>query len=85
MESKATLTKAGADRSRILIGGELTPCERMDEALPGLRAAMRPEWRGGVFGRVMSAGIIRVGYPVAWELADSNITSDAKLLDQPRQ
>ena len=46
---------------RILIRGETVPCERMDEALEGLREALRPEWRGGCFGRVVSGGPVRVG------------------------
>lgn len=45
----------------IEIGGETRPCERMEEALPGLRAAMSPEWRGGVFGKVVVPGVVRVG------------------------
>ena len=53
---------------RIAIGGELTPCERMDEATPGLRAALQPNWRGGVFGEVLEGGTVRVGDTVAWEL-----------------
>ena len=53
---------------RIAIGGELTPCERMDEASPGLREGLRPEWRGGVFGEVLDGGVIRVGDDVRWEL-----------------
>jgi MOSC domain-containing protein YiiM len=52
---------------RIAIGGELTPCERMDEAAPGLREALRPDWRGGVFGQVLDGGIVRIGDPVEWE------------------
>ena len=52
---------------RISIGGELTPCERMDEATPGLRRALEPNWRGGVFGEVLDGGTVRVGDTVAWE------------------
>ena len=53
---------------RILVGGELTPCERMDEAAAGLRRALEPDWRGGVFGEVLDGGIVRVGDRVEWEI-----------------
>ena len=38
---------------RILVGGETRPCERMDEALEGLREALQPDSGGGVFGVVL--------------------------------
>lgn len=52
---------------RIAIGGELTPCERMDEAAPGLRAMLQPDWRGGVFAQVLDGGVVRIGDRVTWE------------------
>ena len=52
---------------RIRLFGETRPCERMEEALPGLRAAMRPHWRGGAFGEVLEGGMISAGDQVILE------------------
>jgi hypothetical protein len=38
----------------------------MDEALPGLRAAMARSGGGGLFGQVLDDGEIAVGNEVAW-------------------
>ncbi|HJQ12007.1 MAG TPA: MOSC domain-containing protein [Gemmatimonadaceae bacterium] len=53
--------------ARLAVGGEVTPCERMEQAIPGLQAALRPNWRGGVFSQVLAGGVIRVGDRVEWD------------------
>ncbi|HTV01274.1 MAG TPA: MOSC domain-containing protein [Luteitalea sp.] len=52
--------------TRIRIKGETRPCERMDEAVPGLRAAMREDLGGGLYGEVVAGGRLSVGDEVAW-------------------
>ena len=75
---RANLMVSGVDlrdaRSRVLaigdvrvrIYGETRPCERMEEAQPGLKSAMEGSWNGGAFGEVLDDGTIAVGDAVLW-------------------
>lgn len=51
---------------RILIHNETKPCRQMDEAWPGLKDAIYPDWRGGAYGEVLQGGTIEVGAEVRW-------------------
>lgn len=55
------------DSLRIEVTCECDPCSRMEEILPGLKAALVPDWRGGVLGRVLADGEIAVGDEVRIE------------------
>ena len=51
-----------SDRLLVLeVTQETQPCQVMETAHRGLRAALTPEWRGGVCCRVVAGGTIRVG------------------------
>ncbi|MDG5789537.1 MOSC domain-containing protein [Evansella sp. AB-P1] len=58
-ESRGEIIKIGP--CKIKIYGETKPCERMEEALPGLKDAMNYQWRGGVYGIVLNDGKIKLG------------------------
>lgn len=49
------------DTLRIEVTCECDPCSRMEEIAPGLKAALTPDWRGGVLGRVLTDGSIAIG------------------------
>ena len=63
--SRGRVLRLGA--ARVRVAGEVKPCERMEEAVPGMRAAMYPDWRGGAFAQILDGGAVRVGDEVAWE------------------
>jgi MOSC domain-containing protein YiiM len=65
IESRGRVLRVGA--ARIRVHGETRPCHLMDEALPGLRAALKTDWRGGVFGEIVEGGEIELGDPVDWD------------------
>ena len=45
----------------IAVVAELAPCRLMDDFRPGLQNALKPACRGGVYGRVVRGGALRVG------------------------
>jgi MOSC domain-containing protein YiiM len=64
--SRGKILLVGGCRIRVL--GETKPCERMDEALPGLKDLMYPDWGGGAFGEILDDGQISVGDQVRWTI-----------------
>ena len=63
-DSRGKTLRIGA--AELTIAGEVKPCERMEEAVAGLRALMYPNWKGGAFAQVTRAGEIRLGDRVDW-------------------
>ena len=63
--SRGRMLRLGACVIRVY--GETRPCNTMEEARAGLRDALSPEWRGGIYGEIVSGGTIRVGDTAEWE------------------
>lgn len=64
-DTRDRVLRIGECRIRVL--GETRPCERMDQAFPGLKNAMSVDWGGGAFGEVLNDGVIKVGDAADWE------------------
>jgi MOSC domain-containing protein YiiM len=56
--------------ARLLVTMEADPCSRMEEQCAGLKAALEPDWRGGVTCRVLQGGSVSIGDSVT--LSDDN-------------
>ena len=63
-ESAGRLLRLGPCLLRIR--GETTPCHQMEAVHPGLEAALRPGWRGGVFGEVVEGGLLHLADSASW-------------------
>lgn len=61
-KSHGKILKIGSVRVKIY--GETRPCEQMEKAAPGLKAAMQIPFGGGAFGEILDDGEIAVGDPV---------------------
>ena len=61
-----TRLRIGADVV-LEITRECDPCDRMEVLAPGLRAALTPDWRGGVCSFVVAEGDIAVGDAIRFE------------------
>ncbi|OKH17116.1 MOSC domain-containing protein [[Limnothrix rosea] IAM M-220] len=63
-QSRGKILQLGDGQLKML--NETKPCERMDEVLPGLKAALYDNWGGGAFGRVVTSGQVWIGAKIYW-------------------
>jgi len=70
-DARGKILKIGNVRVRIY--GETRPCEQMEKAAPGLKAAMQVPFGGGAFAEVLDDGEIAVGDPVVFEATSSTV------------
>ncbi len=53
----------------LLVTRECDPCHRMETIAEGLKAALTPDWRGGVCARVLAGGTIALDDEIRIELS----------------
>ena len=68
--SRGRVLRIGA--CRLQIRGETRPCNLMAETHPGLGEAMKPAWRGGVYGEVLNDSNVAVGDEIEWQDSSSH-------------
>ncbi len=57
---------------RLLVTMEVNPCHRMEEQYDGLKAALTPDWRGGVACTILQGGSVHLGDSVSIVEADGS-------------
>ena len=55
----------------------------MDDAQPGLRAALGVRWRCGVYGEIVQGGELRVGDEAEWEERET-LNAECRTLNAER-
>lgn len=65
-QSAGAQLRIGAD-VLVTVTGECDPCSRMETIATGLKAALTPDWRGGVTARVIRGGEIALGDEIGIE------------------
>ena len=63
-ETRGRILQVGA--VQLIVLGETRPCEQMEDVVSGLQSAMREQWGGGAFAKVVVTGDIAVGDEVSW-------------------
>lgn len=66
--------KVRLGEAELEVNGETEPCSRMDQIFPGLRRALEPDCRGGVYAAVLKPGAVCVGDTIG--VLDESHTSD---------
>jgi MOSC domain-containing protein YiiM len=64
------------------IRGVTAPCPVMERAAPGMQAALRPEGRSGIWGRVLESGRVRCGDPFVVQVESGTTAPRENIADR---